>query len=196
MLPPEGFSYGLPHHTPPSHPREPREAARTSPKIKKKTFSHLLHTASTTLPLPKMKCGGHRKKEWVQSTAGEDRGLFSIPWRGQRFIFHPFPRQQTLHCSCLLPVSALPLFAPCSCTLSVCRDPGQVLQPRTLCQGLVVPPQSPARCEPAQAVSPSCPQSWQQPQQDTRLGDSREPAECHEPALAAAVGQRGSLCPR
>lgn len=157
------------------------------PDLPKKSLSHLLHTASADLPLPKMKCGGYRRKEQVQSTAAESR-----------FIFHPFPRQQTLHSPCLLPVSPLPhllLAPPLPVFAERLREPGQLCSPELCARGcaptkarvqhgggLAVPPQALQGCCP-----PAVPGAGSRTAGQQAVAQQGCPAGCHEPVLAAAV---------
>lgn len=140
MLLPAAFSSGLPHHTPPSHPREPREAARTSQK-------------NPFLSPPRgQRCSPPAQDEvWRAQKKGAGP---KSSWREQRIIFHPFPRQQTLHSSCLLPVSPLPhlLLAPALPVFAETpRELGQVCSPELCARGLWSHP----RAQQHQTLSPA-----------------------------------------
>lgn len=150
MLPPDGFSYGLPHHTPPSHPREPGEAARTSQK--------------NPFPSPprSQRCSPPAQDEvWRVQKKGVGT---KYSWREPTFIFHPFPRQQTLHSPCLLPVSPLPhllLAPPLPVFAERPREPGQVCSPELCARGLwphqPCPQHGGGLAVPPQALQGCCP---------------------------------------
>lgn len=110
MLPPEGFSYGLPHHTPPSHPREPREAARTSPKNKKNPFPSPPHSQHRSPPA--------QDEVWRVQKKGAGT---KYSWGGQRFIFHPLERAK-VYFPPLSKAANTPLFmfTPSICTPPFC----------------------------------------------------------------------------
>lgn len=197
---PSPMGYLTTHPLPP--PREPREAARTSQKN----------------PFLSPPCGQRcsppaQDEVWRVQKKGAGP---KYSWRGQRFIFHPFPRQQALHSPCLLPVSPLPhlLLAPALAVFAERpRELGQVCSPELCARGLWShhgaqqhQTLSPARRGPGCAT----PTPWTAllsprllleelaaaPAEHEAVGQQSCPAGCHEPGLAAAVAERGSLCPR
>lgn len=169
------------------------------PELPKKPLSCPLHAASAVLPLPKMKCGGYRRKEPVQSTAGEGRDLFSIPFQGSKHstvhVYSPY-----LHS----PICSLLLHSQC---LQTPRELGQVCSPQLCARGLW----SHHRAQQHQTLSPArrgpgcaTPTPWTAlmsprllleelaaaPAEHEAVGQQSCPAGCHEPGLAAAVAER------
>lgn len=169
MLLPEA-SYALPHHTPPSHPREPREAARTS---QKNPFPSLPHSQCCSSPA--------QDEVW----GVQKEGASIISWRGQIY-FPSLSKAANAPWLVFTPSISTPPFAPCSSTPSVYRDQGSQGQvcSQSCARGLWPHQQhqtpSPAwcLCHPnlcTGLLSPSCHKSWQQLQQDTRCGTAGVP---------------------
>lgn len=130
MLPPEGFSLRLTSPHTPFPPQGTSGSSQNFPK-KKNPFPSPAHSQRCSPPA--------QDEVWRVQKKGAGT---KYSWGEQRFIFHPFPRQQTLHSPCLLPVSPLPrlLLAPPLLVFAETEGAGAALQPRALCQGVEVPP--------------------------------------------------------
>lgn len=160
-----------------THPLPTPGILGKQPELPKKTFSHLSHTASAALPLPKLKCGGTEGRSQYKVQL-EKADLFSIPFQGSK---HSMVRvySQYLHS----PICSLLLHSQC---LQRPREPGQVCS-QSCARGLWSHQQhqtlSPSTvwaclCHPNPCtglLSPSCHKSWQQLQEDTRCGTAGVP---------------------
>lgn len=181
-----------------THPLPTHGSLGKQPELPKKTLSCPLHAANAVLPLPKMKCGGYRRKEPVQSPAGESRELFSIPSQGSK--------HSTVHV--YSPVSPLPLLLHSQCLQKHRGSWGRFAAPSSV-PGVCGPIPGPSNTKPCPrhgvglAVPPQPRgQRWRHPElaaapaEHEAVGQQSCPAGRHEPGLAAAVAPRGSLCPR